>query len=67
MIGKKKYKYLGRNGSIISEVQLENVPPIPMIEIRAEAGKILTNGLKKVYSAIIFEDELNNWKEIEDQ
>lgn len=67
MIGKKKYKYLGRNGSIISEVQLENVPPIPMIEIRAEAGKILTNGLKKVYSVIIFEDELNNWKEIEDQ
>ena len=67
MIGKKKYKYLGRNGSIISEVQLENVPPIPMIEIRAEAGKILTNGLKKVYSVIIFEDELNNWEEIEDQ
>jgi hypothetical protein len=66
MIGKKMYRYLGRNGYITSDVQLENISPIPMLEIRAEIGKILTNGVKKVYSTIIFEDELENWQEIDD-
>ena len=44
MISKKMYRYLGRNGTITSHIQLENISPIPMISLQAEQGKILTDG-----------------------
>lgn len=66
MITKKMYRYLGRNGIITSPIQLENIAPILMVELKANQGKILTNGIKKVYSIIVFEDELSNWEEIDD-
>lgn len=66
MITKKIYRYLGRNGIITSPIQLENISPILMVELKANQGKILTDGMKKVYSIIVFEDELSNWKEIDD-
>jgi hypothetical protein len=33
MLTKKMYRYLGRNGFITSAVLLEDIPPIPMIEL----------------------------------
>lgn len=66
MIKEKMYRYLGRNGIITSPIYLENISPISMIGLQAEKGKILTNGIKKVYSIIIFSDELNDWYEIDD-
>lgn len=66
MITKKMYRYLGRNGIITSAIQLENIAPIPMIELKAHQGKILTDGNKKVYTIVVFEDELSNWEEIDD-
>ena len=66
MITKKMYKYLGRNGSITTEIKLEKIEPIPMVQLKSETGKILTNGLDKTYSIIIFEDEIEDWFEVDD-
>lgn len=66
MISEKMYRYLGRNGSITSKILLENIAPIPMLKITASKGKILSNGNKKTYSITVFEDEVNDWKEIDD-
>ena len=66
MTKEKMYRYLGRNGNITSPIKLENIDPIPMIALRASAGKILTNGNENTYAVVIFEDELSNWKEIDD-
>ena len=66
MINERMYRYLGRNGTITSTVRLEKIDPIPMIKLKAEQGKVLTDGVKTVYSVIVFEDEVENWKEIDD-
>lgn len=66
MIKTKMYRYLGRNGIITSPVFLENATPIIMYDLRAGDGKILTNGEKTIYNTIVFEDEVNNWQEIDD-
>ena len=66
MITEKMYRYLGRNGNITSPIKLEKIDPIPMIQLKAKPGHILTDGVRKVYSVIIFEDELVNWTEIPD-
>ena len=66
MVQEKFYRYLGRNGTITSHVKLENIDPIPVIQLRAELGKILTNGYQRVRSVFVFEDELNQWKEVDD-
>lgn len=66
MISEKMYRYLGRNGTITSNIQLENIAPIHMVKLSASVGKILTDGNKKLYSVTIFEDEVSNWYEIDD-
>ena len=66
MVQEKYYRYLGRNGTITSPIKLENIDPIPMIQIRSEEGKILTDGYKTTYSILVFEDELDKWQEIPD-
>lgn len=66
MINERMYRYLGRNGTITSTVRLEKIDPIPMMKLKAEQGKILTDGVKTVYSVIVFEDEIENWEEIDD-
>jgi hypothetical protein len=66
MTTQKMYRYLGRNGSITTGIKLENIDPISMVNLKASTGKILTDGAKKVYSVIVFEDEVDNWTEIDD-
>lgn len=66
MIQNKMYKYLGRNGNIMSPILLEKIEPIPMIKLVAEEGKVLTNGYEKVKIKYIFTDELVEWYEIEE-
>jgi hypothetical protein len=66
MILKKMYRYLGRNGTITTDIKLEEIAPIPMIQLKAEIGKILTNGTKKTYAVTVFEDEIDSWKEVDD-
>ena len=66
MITQKMYRYLGRNGTITSRILLENISPIEMISLQASRGKILTNGQQKVYSILVFADEVDDWYEIEE-
>lgn len=64
MTKNKAYKYIGRNGYIISEVLLD-CEKIDMYHLIADNGKILTNGNIFTTAINIFPDELNNWKEID--
>lgn len=66
MVLKKMYRYLGRNGTITTDIKLEEIAPIPMVQLKAEIGKILTNGTKKTYAITVFEDEIDSWEEVDD-
>lgn len=66
MIKSKMYRYLGRNGIITSPILLENMEPIPMLNLRASSGKVLTNGEKFVKSITVFVDELELWSEVDE-
>lgn len=66
MLTQKMYRYLGRNGTITTAIKLEDNPPIPMVQLKAEKGKILTDGIHYTYSVIVFEDEKDNWTEIDE-
>lgn len=61
----KMYRYLGRNGIITSLVLLDKIEPIIVYELRADEGKILTNGEKMTKCTLAFEDELKDWVEID--
>lgn len=62
----KMYRYLGRNGIITSTVLIEKADPIIMYELRANAGKVLMNGERLMKSILVFEDEVNDWVEVDD-
>jgi hypothetical protein len=66
MTQSKMYRYIGRNGIITSPVLLEKVEPIAMIELRAAAGKVLSNGSETAKVKLVFADELKDWNEIDD-
>lgn len=63
----KKYKYLGRNGVLVTRILIDGVNYIPMMTLIADAGKILTNGETSVYSITVEADEVNLWREIPDK
>lgn len=63
----KKYKYLGRNGVLVSRIEIVGVDYIPMTEIIADEGKILTNGETTTYSITVEDAEIAEWKEIADK
>lgn len=67
MIQRKKYKYQGINGTIISIVLLEGVSKIELLELQASEGKILTDGNMKVKTALIPIENLSKWSEIADE
>lgn len=62
----KKYKYIGRNGILVTRIQLDGINFIPMVELKAAAGKILTNGTTTSYIITVEESEANEWREISD-
>ena len=62
----KIYKYLGRNGSIVSPILLEKVDPIPMLRLVAGPEKTLTNGMDRLKIVDVFLDEVEDWYEIDD-
>ena len=63
----KKYKYLGRNGVLVTRIIIDGVNYLPMMTLTADAGKILTNGETSVYSITVEADEVNLWREIPDK
>lgn len=62
----KKYKYNGRNGTLITSILIDGASKIDMVCLIADKGKILTNGEKQLYSIYIYEDEVEQWTEIDD-
>lgn len=66
MIKQIMYEYLGTNGSICSPVHLEDVYYVRKYKLIAEDKKLLSNGSRKEKSVLIPEDELEEWKEIEE-
>lgn len=62
----KLYRYLGRNGILTTKIFLDGINHIPMLMIKADTGKILTDGQQKCYSITVFEDEVANWHEVAD-
>ena len=63
----KKYKYLGRNGVLVTRILIEGAKNIPMLTLNADQGKILTNGEITTYSITVEEDEGKLWREIPDK
>ena len=63
----KKYKYIGRNGTIITSIVIDGASnKIDMLYLVADEGKILTNGELQLHSVLVYLDEVNNWYEIDD-
>ena len=63
----KQYKYLGRNGVLVTRILIDGVNNIPMFTLKADQGKILTNGEITTYSITVEMDEINLWREIPDK
>ena len=63
----KKYKYLGRNGILITRILIDGAINIPMMTLTADKGKILTDGETLTHSITVEMDEVNLWEEIPDK
>ena len=62
----KLYRYLGRNGILTTRVLLDGIEHIPMVELVADSGKVLSNGETTKHSIIVEESKESVWREIED-
>ena len=58
------YTYFGTNGTITSEVHLEDIYYIRQTRLVADPGKILTNGVRKVNSVIVADEDVDKWTEV---
>ena len=62
----KLYRYMGYNGTITSPILLPNIDYVTIIQLRANPGKVLTNGEIIASSVQVLEDQVENWVEIDD-
>ena len=60
----KLYRYIGYNGVITSPILLEDVKHKELYELRAEHGKVLTNGEKELYAVVVEPEDVENWHEV---
>ena len=67
MTKSKKYKYLGRNGVLVTRILIDGVNNIPMMTLIADDGKILTNGEILTRSITVEINEVELWREIPDK
>ena len=63
----KKYRYIGLNGIITTNIILKNEERIDVLELAADPGFILTNGNSKLYYVTILPEEQSDWTEIPDR
>lgn len=67
MIKRKIYRYIGLNGSVMTDVILEGVPHTTTISLTAEPGFYLTDGKIKVRSISFPENtDISMWEEVPD-
>ncbi len=59
------YTYFGTNGTITSEVHLEDIYYLTKIRLVADSGKILTNGTRKEYCVTVLEEDVDKWTEVD--
>ena len=67
MLKENVYRYFGRNGILTTKILLEGISHIKFIELRAEQGKILTDGTRLVHSIVVEPEEVSLWQEITDK
>ena len=67
MTKNKKYKYLGRNGILVTRILIDGATHIPMTTLTADEGMILTNGEITSYSVTVENEEVDLWREIPDK
>ena len=67
MTQKKKFKYIGLNGTIFSPVLIPKADKIEFIELKADDGKILSNGSVQRKIVLILPEEVSKWSEIADE
>ena len=60
------YRYLGTNGVFETPIHIENAYYVRLIDLKADEGKILTNGKRKTYFTRVPEEEVPNWYEVID-
>lgn len=58
------YHYLGTNGTITSPIHLEDTYYVRKLNLIADKGMILTNGVVYKQSIIIPEGEMDQWTEV---
>lgn len=61
----KVYKYTGINGSIFSIVLLEDAKSAVFYQLKADEGKILTDGNETRSLVLVFPEDVDNWTEID--
>lgn len=61
----KLYKYIGYNGTVTTHVLLDGVNHQVVYELKADDGKYLTNGNRKMRLVITDEESLADWVEVE--
>lgn len=59
------YTYFGTNGTITSEVHLEDIYYLRKTRLIADTGKVLTNGVRKVASVIVADEDVDKWTEVD--
>lgn len=62
----KLYKYVGRNGSIITPILLDDIKHYIYYRLTADDKKILTDGNQHVFATDVPEEEIHLWKEVEE-
>jgi hypothetical protein len=58
------YKYVGYNGTILSEVLLPGIMNLPYVKLKASAGHVLQKGNIKQSSVLVPESEVDLWVEV---
>lgn len=64
MTKKKMYRYLGRNGILTTHILIDGAKYIPMMELIASPGMVLSNGSTTLRSIVVEEAEVANWHEV---
>lgn len=66
MTQKKKFKYVGLNGTVFSPVLIPKADKIEFIELKSDDGKILTNGSVQKKIVLVLPEDVSKWNEIEE-
>ncbi len=59
------YTYFGTNGTITSEVHLEDIYYLRKVRLVAAPGKILTDGEHLTASVVVLDEDVDKWTEID--